>query len=386
MPFASVAAEEANNGVVNGQVTNVTDGGVSSTANVEVTLNTYDHTGIAEGDPIIVQTDEDGNFVFDTLATTSGNIYQMAVTFLGVDYTSDPFIFEADETTKTVDVDVYDTTGSDGEISIAMSWTQILTQNSILTVSEYYLIRNGGDTAYVGTDDVPGEDVKETLKFTLPAEATGLRYTLGLEDDSSFDTDDGFISAIAVPPGDTHIFFTYHIVPTTDEYDFSRKFHYPVTGGYSLLLEDMGGAKASSEQLTLEEPYTNEEGTKFIQLIGSGFSADSTIAAQLDDIFSTPSNLSTIIWAIVGSVLAAAAAGGAIYWRRKRSRRLAAIAGVTPHIPEDKRQKLLLEIAQLDDELVAGNISQEDHDKLRSEKKQLLVKLIRRPEVDSYGE
>jgi 5-hydroxyisourate hydrolase-like protein (transthyretin family) len=380
VPTVAAAADD---GVIEGQVINRTADG-SSVADIEISLTTF--TNDVEGDTTTVQTDADGNFEFDTLATASENSYQITFTFQDEDYISSPAPFDTDETTKTVDINVYDTTSSNESLSIVMSYSIIRTEQSIFSISEYYQIVNSGDTLYIGTTEVTDDGDKETLRFTLPTEATGVQYGTGLMEDYTFETEDGFISTIPVSPGGTEIIYSYHIIPEagTNSYDFSRKFHLPVTGGYSLLVQDTIGIKASSNQLTLGEPL-NMDGTIFKNLADIDIPADTVITTSLS-LGATSDGNADVMWMAIGLVVVAGGFGGGYVLKKRRSLRSAVLPVATAQNSGDKKQQLLLEIVRLDDEFANGNISKEEHHKLRADKKGHLVELIRKPKVDSYGE
>jgi len=380
-------AGAADDGVIQGQVINQTEDG-SSTADVAVSLKTYAHDGVEEGDPITVQTDADGIFEFDTLSTASDNIHQVTLTFLDVVYASDYIIFATDETSKTVDINVYDTTDSDALIFLVQSstvvYTEPETEDSPLLVIESYMIANTTlNTVYIGADDGPVEGSKEVLRFTVPAGATGLTYGAGLTDGFVFETDDGFITTMPIKPGHPEtIKYSYYLAPSENTLDISRKFHYPLVGSHALMVQDTGSIKVSTDQLTSKESVVND-GSTFFRYEGTEFPADTIVTASIN--LAATSSQAAVIWWIAGSVLAAAAAGGATYWKKKKSARSATIQIATPNTTENIRQKLFVEIARLDDDLEAGKISKEQHHILRSEKKTQLIKLMRRPKVKTDG-
>lgn len=373
------AAAGTDDGVIQGQVINQTEDG-SSTADVAVSLTIF--VNDTEVGPTTVQTDAEGRFEFDSLSTESGYSYQVTLTFQEVEYDSQAISFNHGETSRSIDVEVYDSTGSDDAISIAMAYTVIYTEQSVLRVSEYYLFANMSDTNYIGTTEVTDDGDKATLRFTLPAGYTGLQYEAGLMECCIIATEDGLIDVMPLAPGHKTIRYSYNLTTNGGTYDFSQKFHYPVAG-YTLTVQDIGSVNASSAQLILGEPLSIS-GAQFINLSGTELSAETIVTAHLSGL-PTAGSQAAVIWTIVGLVVAAGGFGGGYLLKKKRPRRPAIIQVITPNTTEDVRQKLFLEIARLDDELEAGKIPEEEYHKLRSAKKAQLVELMRRRKVESDG-
>ena len=373
------AAAGADDGVIQGQVINQTEDG-SSTAGAAVSLMIS--VDSAEVDSTTVQTDAEGRFEFDGLSTESGYGYQMTLTFQEIEYSSPAISFNPGETSRSIDIQVYDSTGSDEAISIVMSHTVIYTERSVLRVSEFYRFNNAGDTYYIGTTEVTDDGDKETLKFTLPAGATNLQYLTGLVEGSVIDTEDGFIDVMPLPPGQKDVAYSYNLAPNSGTYDFSQKLHHPVDG-YTLAVQDVGSVEASSDQLALGEPLSID-GDTFIILSRTDIDADSIVTASLSGL-PVAGSQAAVIWTTIGLAMAAGGFGAGYLLKKKKFRRSGMMQVDTSNTTEDERQKLFLEIARLDDEFEAGKVSKERYHMLRSEKKMRLVELMRRPKVETDG-
>ena len=371
------AAAGADDGVIEGEVVNRTEDG-RGTEYVTVTLMIF--VDSAEVDSTTIPTDTDGMFEFDGLSTESGYTYQMTLTFQEIEYSSPEISFNPGDTSRSINIQVYDSTGSDEEISIVESYTVIYTERSVLRISEYYMFVNNGDTYYIGTTEATGDGDKETLRFTLPAGATNLQYLTGLVEGNVIDTEDGFIDVMPLPPGHKEVAYSYNLIPNSGTYEFSQKFHYPVDG-YTLAVQDVGSVEASSDQLILGEPLSIGE-APFINLSSTPLPADTIVTANLSGL-PVAGSQAAVIWTTVGLVVAAGGFGAG--YLLKKFRRSGMIQIDTPDTTEDERQKLFLEIAQLDDEFEAGKIPKEQYHMLRSEKKMQLVELMRRPKVRTDG-
>ena len=373
------AAAGADDGVIQGQVINQTEDG-SSTADTAISLMISIDS--AEVDSATVQTDAEGRFEFDGLSTESGYGYQMTLTFQEIEYSSAAISFNPGETSRSIDIQVYDSTDSDENILIADSYTVIYTERSILGVSEYYQFYNHGDTYYIGTTEVTDNGDKEILRFTLPAGATDLQYLTGLVEGNVIDTEDGFIDIMPLPPGEKEVAYSYNLVPNSGTYNFSQKFHYPVYN-YTLAVQDVGSVEASSDQLALGEPLSIGD-APYINLSRTGLPADTLVTASLSGL-PVAGSQTAVIWTTIGLAVAAGGFGAGYLLKKKKFRRSGMMQVDISNTTEDERQKLFLEIARLDDEFEAGKVSKEQYDMLRSEKKMRLVELMRRPKVKNDG-
>ncbi len=289
-------AAELESGVVEGQVSNGTEGSSSSVADHDVVLKTYldgTETGSATA-----KTDAEGGFRFEGLSTSPTYVYQVSLQYQEAEYTSEWLSFGDGETTKSVEVTVYDSTTSDEAIKITVSHTIVYVEEGSLLVKDYLLFVNEGDRTYVGSREVTADGKKETLRFPLPKEATELQYTLGLMECCAVSSEDGFVDTMAIVPG--------------------------------------------------------------------------------------ASGLEPLKWtamALIGLVVL----GFGYPLIRKRLRPASAETIASEESLGQRRQRLLSEIAQLDDEFEGGKISQEAYQRTRSERKAQLVELIRMFKEKSGG-
>jgi hypothetical protein len=116
LPAGALAADEAS-GTIEGKLVNQTAGSTSSVADVQITLKTY-LDGADQQKDAFAKTDADGKFIFNGLQTGDKHSYEMTVTYLRADYTSETISFGADETNKYIEWTVYDSTTSDEAIKI----------------------------------------------------------------------------------------------------------------------------------------------------------------------------------------------------------------------------------------------------------------------------
>lgn len=354
-------AEDA--GIIEGVVRNGTEGG-SSVDGVEVVLKSYGDNQLLGSESVTVG--EDGAFVFSGLSTAHQIIYQVDFEYMGVNYFSEPIIFVEGEPIDPLEMVVYDTTSDASVISVATAHTIATVDEAGLDVREVSLIVNGSDRAFVGSEtEALGEGRRPTLKFSLPAGASGLEIVSGLTGFSPFGTEYGFLHTMPVPPGETAIEFSYRVDGDPDGYTFTRQAFYP-TSQYALMVQS---ETLQAEGMGLVAQDTLDmQGTRFLYLTAQSISPGQTVSAVLSE---PSAGLSAVVWVLVGVALVAAA-GGLIYSRRRAA----------PAEPEagaqvqDDTEPLLAEIARLDDEFEAGRLDEADYRSQRDAIKSHLVDMM----------
>ena len=362
----AVLAAEPGSGIIEGDIVNRTEGG-SSVADQDIALKTYSNG--AEMGSAATKTDAKGRFVFDSLSTESGYSYQVTLTYQEAEYYSEQLYFDEGETTKSVEVIVYDATASDEAIKLTMAHTIIHVEQGTLHVEEYFLFVNETDRTYIGSKEVNVDGTKETLRFFLPEEATELQPGYGLMDCCIYDSESGFIDTMPVLPGNKEVLYSYRVDYKSGAYTFSRNVNYP-TAGYALLI-DGEGIGVDSNQLVAEEPM-DIEGMRFNYFSGSDITSGEVIVAHLSGL-PEANNPGGIIW--IALVLAVLLGGfGFIYLMRKKRLQPAS----TEDSLDQRRQKLLVELAQLDDNFGDGKIPETTYRNLRAARKAELVELMQR--------
>ncbi len=358
-PVLAVAPDQ---GIIDGQVVNGTASG-SSVVDLELTLKTYlDDT---EVDSTTTRTDASGQFVFDGLSTESGYSYQVTLIFQEADYYSEWLSFNEVETSKSVEVTVYDSTTSDEAIKVEIAHTIIYVGQDSLEVIEYFLFVNEADRTYIGSKEVTAEGDTETLKFSLPREATEVQITLGLMECCIVANEEGFGETMPILPGSKEVAYSYRVNHSSGRYTFSQNMNYP-TAKYDLLfqgevIEVISGQLATAESMDIE-------GTQFTHLSGSDFARGDILVVQLSDLPETD-NQGAIIW--VALTLVVLTGGFGYLLRRRRGQPVSLEDSL-----DQRRRGLLVELAQLDDDFERGEIPEEDYRRLRAVRKSQLVELM----------
>jgi len=368
---ASAMAAEPGGGIIKGQIINETEGG-SSVADQDITLKTY--LNDAEMDVTTTKTDNEGHFVFDGLSTESGYSYEVVLVFQQAEYYSEWLSLNEGETTKSVEVTVYDSTTSDEAIKVEMAHTIIYVGQDSLKVIEYFLFVNEADRTYIGTEEAATGEERETLRFPLPKEAIEPQITLGLMECCIMGSEEGFIDSMPVLPGGKEVAYSYKVNYNSSRYTFARKVDYP-TSRYDLLFQGES-IEVTGNQLAEEEPM-DIEGTWFKHFAGSDFARGDVLEIQLSGLPQT-SNQGAILWVVLTLVVLGTGFGFVYLIRRRRLQPVSSEDGL-----EQQRQRLLVELAHLDDDFEAGKIPEKSYRRLRSARKAQLVELMQRAKEES---
>ena len=369
---APALAAEPSSGKIEGQVINRTmEGG--SVADQDIILNTY--LNDAEAGALTTITDDEGQFVFDDLSTEPGYIYEVTLVFQEAEYYSEWLEFDEGETTISVEMTVYDSTTSDEAIKVAMSHTVIYVEQGSLWVEEYVVFINEIDKTYVGSKELTAEGDRETLKFSLPDEIVGLQITLGLMDCCVVSSEEGFSDTMAVLPGNKQVAYSYEVDYNSGRYTFSQKINYPVAS-FSLMIQGEN-VEVTVNQLTPQEPLTIE-GAQFSHLTGENLAPGDILVIQLSGLPAANSqdlpetnNQQAVIWVVLTLIVLGGGFGLGYLLKKKR------VQPVTPKASQDQsRERLLIDLAQLDDDFENGKITEDVHHRLRAARKAQLVELI----------
>ena len=362
-------AQESTDGVIDGHVVNGTAGG-GNVSGLDVTLITFiDGT---MGEPKTTVTDDQGRFQFTGLATDPGYGYLLSAHYTGVDYYN-LVVFGEDETSVSVEVPVWETTASDEAIRVVAAHVIVVVEEESLSVTEILQFSNNGDRTYVGSEETGADGRKATLVFTLPQGATDFEAAPELMQDLVFLGNSTFADTLPFPPGDRELVYSYRLaMPSSNDASILLAINYP-TDGFSVMVQGKD-VEVNSDQLTLAEPIGTDTGEWFIHLKAENIPRGVTLNIHLSRLSGGVDSASLVLWIIIAVLIL-----GIIVYVFKRKRAVSvppAVLSVEGDI-EPQRQRLLREIAQLDDEFEQGSINEDIYRQRRSEKKAQLLELMR---------
>ncbi len=325
---------------------NMTPNG-ASVAGLRVTLHTYDTTGevfsrTATLNPASVA-------VFDRLPVSDSLFYQADLVYNGARFFAAPVQFSGTQMLSAT-LPVYEVTTDPGVISISAFhfFVQGAGENT-LSVVEFYVFNNNSDRAYISQPG-PGGQLR-SLKVTLPAGATNLRFNgpgLGAR---FFQDGQTIYDSDAVPPGQgTSTIVMLYDIPYSGGRQIQRLMPYAVKSWDVLLpdnvlrvtdMTDMGLKPTQSASVRYYVPAQPS--------IAAGGNVTFNITGQLQGAPVPGSDNSAL--AFGGVTLLAAIAGSVILVARMRTWR-----GIERDIALE-RKTLLRTIADLDAQHAAGKVA-----------------------------
>lgn len=364
MPIVALGAD---GGSINGELINGSSGSSKSVSGLSVSLEIYDGTNqIGEKNTV---SDVNGTFSFGDLNTVSTYTYIIKVVFEGVDYYGEPVTFAADETIKSTQVTVFDTTTDDSSITIDMIHVILSVSDNSLNMKENFLFLNNSDMTYIGLPGTDSNGARETLKFTVPVEVNSISWMGGQTGVSTIVKNGIFTDATPVTPDGTFISYSYKLDLINSQKSLFWRVNYDA-GRFDLLIENQN-MTVLSERLNTETPLTIN-GKTYNHYSVLDLKKGELITAQIS-LVPTGSRQSGIGWIWFTLIPLTLIVIIFVFVKKIRT----AKKGAVPEIGvENDADRLMQEIAALDDNYEEGIINKDEYLKLRSEKKKQLIDLF----------
>jgi hypothetical protein len=362
-----VKPDTGRGGTIAGRVFDKTNG--NAVAGVKVKLASFmgdKETGSTES-----ETSADGGFAFAALPWNRS--YMVTVEYEGAEYSTDKMVFYPDEDVKTLDLPVYEPTDSAENISIAESHMIVQAVEGGLSIADLSAFENKGDRMYVGSVEA-ADGRKETLRFSIPADAADLNFIHGLSPESVVRTGTGFSDTASVLPGPKRVVFAYTLPLGSGGGTIEKTIEYP-TAKFLLLVSK------SNDQVTVEGLSGGDaikiENEDFLRWSGENLSPGHEIAIR----FVNPAawkeyilyaGIGVLVLAVGGGILYSSLAGGkgpGSGEERKNGKRESLM---------ERRSALIKEIAALDDAYEAGRVDEGTYREIRESRKAELVEVTRR--------
>ena len=306
----NLSAQDSEQGVIEGQVVNETDGG-GSVAGLDVAL-----IALIEGEARETQTgktDGEGKFRFTDISVSQS--YLVRACYMQIDYYY-PIEFSAGETEKSIEIPVCDTTTSDQAIRVYLLHVILHAEDGYFSVTEVMWLLNDGDKAYIGSEETSFGEIQGTLVFTLPEGATDFGVPEESVGDYFLIDNTTVTNTLVFPPGEKEIIFSYRLgAPDSGDLliellaDYSTDaLHVMVQG------EDI---EVASTQLTPVDPIVMETGEQFIHFTGDSFNRGDTVDIRLSSL-SGDTNSILIILGIIAAVVIIGL--GTYFLKRRRAK------------------------------------------------------------------
>jgi hypothetical protein len=248
-----LSAQDSEEGSIDGQVVNETEGG-GSVAGLDVGL-----IALVEGEARetqTIQTDEDGKFRFEDLSVEQS--YMVRVCYMQIDYYY-PIEFSDDETEKTIEVPVCDTTEDDQAVRVYLLHVILRAEDGYFSVTEVMWLLNEGDKTYVGSEETRFGEIQGTLVLTLPQGAIDFGVPEESVEDYYIVDDDTVTNTLVFPPGEKELVFSYNLEsPDSGELVIELLADYPTDILHVMVQGD--DIEVASTSLTPTDPVVMEDG------------------------------------------------------------------------------------------------------------------------------
>jgi len=335
-------------GAVVGRVTNGT-AGAGLPANLEAQLVGADETGIVLTRTTILKSD--GSFEFAAVPYTLQQQFAVTTNYNGVAYFSHPARFEVGADRLDASFSLYEATSAPDTLRVRRLETYILFQTpGQATVGQLFTFSNTGDRTFIPTE-------RNAVTIRLPAGAQNVSVPDGVEGQTYLRVNETVADLRPVPPGeDTLEVLVSYQLPFTGKLAFSQPQAFPVDEALLLVGDATASVSGAAWQAAGTQWVQNEAFQSFRRL---ALSAHETLAFDVTSANSWQNVL------LGGGVFVLAAFGiGWAWWRIQRGSAV-----------ENHRERLLAELARLDDALAAGQLEPAQHQRQRAKLKAELTKI-----------
>ncbi|HEY32071.1 MAG TPA: hypothetical protein G4O10_03060 [Dehalococcoidia bacterium] len=305
----NVSAQGIEQGVIEGQVVNETEGG-GSVADLDVAL-----IALVDGEAREILTDiTDGEGKFRFTDISVAETYLVRVCYMQIDYYY-PIEFSADETEKSIEVPVCDTTTSDQSIRAYFLKVILHAEDGYFSVTEVIWLLNDGDKTYIGSEETSFGEIQGTLVFTLPEGATDFEVLEESVGDYFLIDNTTVTNTLIFPPGEKEIIFSYNLdTPSSGDLVIELFTDYPTDALHVMVQgEDI---EVASTRLNPADPIMMDTGEQFIHFVGDSLSRGDTVDIRLSSLAGDTNSTPIILGAIAAVVIIGF---GTYYLMRKRA-------------------------------------------------------------------
>jgi len=360
-----IKPDTAQGGTIIGKVVNETS--KETVSGVKITLTSF--MGDKETGKTDIESGPDGDFSFKDLPWDRS--YAVTINYDGAEYTSDKMVFNPGEDTRTLDLPIYEPTTSPEGISVTESHLIIQATEQGFSVADLSVFDNEGDRMYVGTTEI-GDGKRETLRFSVPEDASSVNFIHGLDPASVVRTKEGFSDTASVLPGPKRVVFAYGLPRDSKETVIEKTIEYPTATFLLLVSETADEIKVDGLQGGDSVQIENEN---FLRWTGTNLKPGDTIKVTITG---KVAYSEYVKWGAVGILVLLVVAGIIYSSTRSGSDEPGKRKPETRETLMDRRSTLIKEIAALDDGFESGHIDEKRYRESRESKKEELIELTRR--------
>ena len=355
-------AQDSEVGVIEGRVVNGTSH-MGNVTGLDITATMF--VGMEAVGSASTESDGSGAFRFDGLPASPDSLYFVTAEYEGVGYHSEALTLAGNGSVVEVEIEVYESTDSDDAIAFILVHPAIKVTGEGIVVSQYYQYANRGNLTYVGTPIEGMPHGLGTLRFSIPGNATEVGG-----DERLILVGDALIDTLPLIPGNGEIAYNYTLpTPEDGDLDFSLVLTQPAetirvtVSGEGIMVSKAGG---------LAEHTMAVGDTELTVLTGSDMEKGSTVEIKLTG-FPEGGPGGWLFFIVLGGAHAVGLTALVVVRRMNSAKAAARLADA-----QSEKERLLQEIADLDEALERGAVSEESYNEMRAEKKGRLLDLMRR--------
>lgn len=273
--FSSPGLAADGPGTISGRVVDRT-AGAAAIGEMDVKLHTMSGGTEETAPAVATRTDATGAFTFRGLSLDAKTAYIVTTAYREVEYASEVVAFKVGETTRTVEVSVYETTDKADRISLRQQHLIVTPdpENAVIQVVEIAIVQNSGDRTYVG---VGTGDEPQTVKLILPRGAFDVNMVRLLANRSAL-IDGGVAYTGPIAPGQTELVLGYALDYDGGSYTLEKLVSL-ATDAVDILVVDAGLVVRSQQ---LYGPESVEiGGDRYLRLTAKNLAAGSVVRFDL---------------------------------------------------------------------------------------------------------
>ncbi len=352
---------------IKGTIKNGTTGG-------SATLGSITITGFSSGgmDQIGALENVTGEFEFSNVAPSGGMPYLIQAEYKGVRYSSHAQVTGSEEIVN-VEFTVYEAKNEESLIRVEEPYVYFRYSGSGLEVLKRLFIKNENEEPYTYVND------DGTVRFFLPPENSGINFitvnsgTIPIEQEAR-ETEEEGIHSINYPirPGNTEVMVSYNVPYPEKRYVFEEKMLYG--SGMMYFVTQPSDIELSGEGLVSQgidarnnlgvyviEDLMLEAGMKVTVVGGTPFQQNPMSPNEILWRENRIAEFKWVLFLMLGLLLTAAV----ILSKNKASAKDEKIPVISKKL-QVKKDKLLRDIADLDDRLAENTVSKDEHKRARS--------------------
>lgn len=371
IPASLLADQEEVKGKISGSLVNGTTG--ERVPELGLILKTYEGDKELEGGKTV--SDKEGKFYFTGLELGKKRTYFLYTLYKGVEYYSPPILFEDEKREMPLEITVYDPTDSDKKVSVVMHHVLLEPREGALWVRELMIVENTDNKVYVGAKEI-APDKKETIRISLPPQAQELQTLKGLMSCCIVQLQDGFADTMDIKPGRKEVQFSYKVEYGASSLALPKKINL-TTNSLDFFIPK-GTIRAEGENIQYAG-LLGEPGKELLHFTGKKLTKGTQVALNLESLPRGRIGFKKAV-PVLGVTFFMFALAYPFLRRVRRSHEAKVATDEVSRdepTPQEQRQNLILAIAQLDDQLVTGQISPEEHERQRRVLKQEVIELTK---------